>query len=163
MTDRQLAILHILANNSKATAKDISSMTGIGEDEILSVIKDYENQGVIVKYKTLINWEAAGREEVRALVEVRVTPQRDFGFDNVAERIARFPEVKSLSLVSGGFDLSVLIAGENMRDLANFVAQKLASLEEVSGTATHFLLKSFKEDGEILAGDDDIRRLPIVP
>ena len=163
MTDRQLAILDILTNNSKATAKDISSMTGIGEDEILSVIKDYENQGVIVKYKTLINWEAAGREEVRALVEVRVTPQRDFGFDNVAERIARFPEVKSLSLVSGGFDLSVLIVGENMRDLANFVAQKLAALEEVSGTATHFLLKSYKDDGEILAGDDDIRRLPIVP
>ena len=163
MTDRQLAILDILTNNSKATAKDICSMTGIGEDEILSEIKDFENQGVIVNYKTLINWEAAGPEEVRALVEVRVTPQRDFGFDNVAERIARFPEVKSLSLVSGGFDLSVLIVGENMRDLANFVAQKLAALEEVSGTATHFLLKSYKEDGEILAGDDDIRRLPIVP
>ena len=82
---------------------------------------------------------------------------------NVAKRIARFPEVKSLSLVSGGFDLSVLIVGDNMRDLANFVAQKLAALEEVSGTATHFLLKSYKEDGEILGGEDDVHRLPIVP
>ena len=163
MNNNQLEILDILAHNSKATVKDIDNLTGIGEDEIVKIIKDYEDTGVIVKYKTLINWEAAGREEVRALVEVRVTPQRDFGFDNVAERIARFPEVKSLSLVSGGFDLSVLIVGDNMRDLANFVAQKLAALEEVSGTATHFLLKSYKEDGEILGGEDDVHRLPIVP
>ena len=163
MNNNQLEILDILAHNSKATVKDIDNLTDIGEDEIVKIIKDYEDTGVIVKYKTLINWEAAGREEVRALVEVRVTPQRDFGFDNVAERIARFPEVKSLSLVSGGFDLSVLIVGDNMRDLANFVAQKLAALEEVSGTATHFLLKSYKEDGEILGGEDDVHRLPIVP
>ena len=87
MNNNQLEILDILAHNSKATVKDIDNLTGIGEDEIVKIIKDYEDTGVIVKYKTLINWEAAGREEVRALVEVRVTPQRDFGFDNVKEYI----------------------------------------------------------------------------
>ena len=98
-----------------------------------------------------------------AHVEVRVAPQRDVGFDSIAQRIARFPEVRSLYLMSGDYDLSVLLVGRSMNEVGNFVAQKLAALEEVHGTSTHFLLKRFKEDGEILDGEDKVRRLPLAP
>ena len=163
MNDQRLAILQILDKDAKATTEDISNMTGIEENVVAATIKECEENGIIVKYKTLINWDLIQHEEVRALVEIRVTPKRDLGFDGVAERIARFPEVRSLNLVSGDFDLSVLLAGQSMKDLANFVAQKLAALEEVNGTATYFLLKRYKEDGVILENEENIHRLPIAP
>ena len=163
MNEKRLAILQILEKNARATTQDISRMTGIEETVAATTIKECEENGIIVKYKTLINWDLIQQEEVRALVEIRVTPKRDLGFDSVAERIARFPEVRSLSLVSGNFDLSVVLAGQNMEDLANFVAQKLAALEDVSSTATHFLLKRYKEDGVVLEGEEDVHRLPIAP
>jgi DNA-binding Lrp family transcriptional regulator len=163
MNEKRLAILQILEKNARATTQDISRMTGIEETVAATTIKECEENGIIVKYKTLINWDLIQQEEVRALVEIRVTPKRDLGFDSVAERIARFPEVRSLSLVSGNFDLSVVLAGQNMKDLANFVAQKLAALEDVSSTATHFLLKRYKEDGVVLEGEEDVHRLPIAP
>lgn len=163
MSEINKEILNILEQNSKATAKDIANMVGINEEEVREAISLAEKEKIIVKYKTLINWEKAGVEEVLALVEIRVTPQRDVGFDSIAQRIARFPEVRSLNLVSGDFDLSVLLAGSSMKELASFVAQKLAALEEVRGTATHFLLKSYKQDGEIMDGEEPVRRLPISP
>ena len=163
MNDQRLAILQILDKDAKATTEDISNMTGIEENVVAATIKECEENGIIVKYKALINWDLIQHEEVRALVEIRVTPKRDLGFDGVAERIARFPEVRSLNLVSGDFDLSVLLAGQSMKDLANFVAQKLAALEEVNGTATYFLLKRYKEDGVILENEENIHRLPIAP
>jgi DNA-binding Lrp family transcriptional regulator len=156
-------ILNILEQNAKATPMDIAHMVGMSEDEVRAAISHAEKERAIVKYKTLINWERAGVEEVLALVEIRVTPQRDVGFDSIAQRIARFPEVRSLSLVSGDFDLSVLLAGSSMKELASFVAQKLAALEEVRGTATHFLLKNYKQDGEIMDGEEPVKRLPISP
>ena len=163
MSEINKEILNILEQNSKATAKDVANMVGINEEEVREAISLAEKEKIIVKYKTLINWEKAGVEEVLALVEIRVTPQRDVGFDSIAQRIARFPEVRSLNLVSGDFDLSVLLAGSSMKELASFVAQKLAALEEVRGTATHFLLKSYKQDGEIMDGEEPVRRLPISP
>ena len=163
MSEINKEILNILEQNAKATAKDIANMVGINEEEVREAISLAEKEKIIVKYKTLINWEKAGVEEVLALVEIRVTPQRDVGFDSIAQRIARFPEVRSLNLVSGDFDLSVLLAGSSMKELASFVAQKLAALEEVRGTATHFLLKSYKQDGEIMDGEEPVRRLPISP
>jgi len=163
MSEINKEILNILEQNAKATPKDIANMVGMNEEEVREAISLAEKEKTIVKYKTLINWEKAGVEEVLALVEIRVTPQRDVGFDSIAQRIARFPEVRSLNLVSGDFDLSVLLAGSSMKELASFVAQKLAALEEVRGTATHFLLKSYKQDGEIMDGEEPVRRLPISP
>ena len=163
MRDVRAEILNILEQNARATPAGISEITGVPEDEVKETIATAERNKVIVKYNTLINWERVGVEEVLALVEIRVIPQRDVGFDNVAQRIARFPEVRSLHLVSGDFDLSVLLAGQSMKELANFIAQKVAPLEEVRGTATHFLLKRYKQDGEIFDGEEGAKRVPIVP
>ena len=158
-------ILAILEQNARATPEEIAEMTGITPEEVRETIAQAERDRAIVKYKTLINWDRAGvgEQEVLALVELRVTPQRDVGFDGVAKRIARFPEVRSLHLVSGDYDLSVLLAGRTMQEVASFVAMKLAALEEVHGTTTHFLLKRFKEDGVILDGEEGVRRLPLTP
>ncbi len=138
-------------------------MTGLSPDEVREVIAAAERDRAIVKYKTVVNWERLGEQEVLALVELRVTPQRDVGFDGVAKRIARFPEVRSLHLMSGDYDLSVLLAGRTIQDIASFVAMKLAALDEVQGTKTHFLLRRFKEDGVILEEEETARRLPMTP
>ena len=156
-------ILAVLEQNAKATPEEISEMTGQTPEEVREIIAEAERDKTIVKYKTMVNWESLGEEVVMAHVEVRVAPQRDVGFDSIAQRIARFPEVRSLYLMSGDYDLSVLLVGRSMNEVGNFVAQKLAALEEVRGTSTHFLLKRFKEDGEILDGEDKVRRLPLAP
>ena len=156
-------ILAILEKNARATPDEIAEMTGHTVKEVEGIIALAERDGTIIKYKTLINWDRLGEEEVLALVEVRVTPQRDVGFDGIAQRIARFSEVRSLQLVSGDYDLSVVLVGRSMQEVASFVAMKLAALEEVRGTTTHFLLKRFKEDGVILDGEDEIKRLPLTP
>ena len=110
----------------------------------------------------MVNWAKIGREEVWALIEVRLQPQREFGFDAVAERIYRFPEVRSAYLVSGTYDLAVFVTGKSMQDVAGFVSRKLSTLESVQGTVTHFLLKRYKEDGEILEGDEKPKREPLI-
>ena len=156
-------ILAILEQNARATPEEISEMTGLTPDEIRDIIAQAERDRTIVKYKTIINWDRVGEEEVMALVEVRVTPQRDVGFDGIAKRIARFPEVRSLHLMSGDYDLSVLLVGRTIQEIASFVAMKLAALEEVHGTTTHFLLRRFKEDGIILDGEEGVKRLPFTP
>ena len=156
-------ILAILEQNARATPEEISEMTGRATEEVRAAIAEAERSRAIVKYKTLVNWDRLGEQEVLALVELRVTPQRDVGFDGVAGRIARFPEVRSLHLMSGDYDLSVLLAGRTMQEVASFVAMKLAALEEVHGTTTHFLLKRFKEDGVILDGEEGVKRLPLSP
>lgn len=158
-------ILTILEQNAKATPDEISEMTGHTPEEVQETIAQAQRDRAIVKYKTIINWDRAGVgvQEVMALVELRVTPQRDVGFDGVARRIARFPEVRSLQLMSGDYDLSVLLVGPTMQEVASFVAMKLAALEEVQGTTTHFLLKRFKEDGVILDGEEVAKRLPLTP
>ncbi len=119
------------------------------EGDIKRIIDQYEKDGVILGYKTLIDWDKTDREYVSALIEVKITPQRDRGFDRVAERIYNYPEVQSLYLMSGGFDLAVLIEGKTMKEVAYFVAQKLATLEDVISTATHFVLRKYKDKGVI--------------
>ena len=156
-------ILTILEQNAKATPQEISEMTGHTPKEVQETIAQAERDRTIVKYKAIINWDRVGEKEVVAVVEVRVAPQRDVGFDGIAKRIARYPEVRSLHLMSGGYDLSVLLVGSTMQEIASFVAMKLAALEEVHGTTTHFLLKRFKEDGVILDGEDGAKRLPLTP
>ena len=156
-------ILAILEQNARATAEDISEMTGHTVEDVREVVAQAERDRTIVKYKAVIHWDRVGEEEVTALAELRVTPQRDVGFDSIARRIAQFPEVQSLRLMSGDYDLSVLLVGRTMQEVASFVAMKLAALEEVHSTTTHFLLKRFKEDGVILDGEDGAKRLPLSP
>jgi DNA-binding Lrp family transcriptional regulator len=154
-------ILEILEKDARTTPEQISTMTGISLAEVKKAIKEAERERTIVKYKAMINWQRLGEEQVQALIEVRVQPQRDVGFDALAERIYRFPQVRSAYLVSGTYDLAVLVVGKTMQEVAAFVAQKLAPLEGVQGTVTHFLLKRYKEDGEILEGKEEVGRLPL--
>lgn len=154
-------ILVILEQNAKATPEEISEITKHTLEEVKEVIAQAERDKTIIKYKAVVNWDHLGEQEVIAVVELRVTPQREVGFDGIAKRIARFPEVRSLHLMSGSYDLSVMLAGKTMQEVANFVAVKLAVLEGVQGTTTHFLLKRFKEDGVILDRERGDKRLPL--
>lgn len=155
-------ILKILEKDARTTTKQIASMTGTPADEVAKLIKQAEKDQTILKYKTIVNWEKVGEEQVAALIEVRIAPQRDVGFDAIAERIYRFPQARSVYLLSGTYDLLVLVAGKTMHEVAGFVSQKLAPIEGVQGTVTHFLLKRYKEDGEILGGEEGTRRQPII-
>lgn len=146
-------ILEILEKNSKASAEQIAVMLDKKVEEVSAAIKKYEDEKVILGYNTLINWEKTSKETVIALIEVKVTPQRGQGFDKVAERIYRYPEVKACYLMSGGFDLTVIIEGKTMKEVALFVAEKLAPLESVLSTSTHFVLKKYKDKGTIFEDD----------
>jgi len=155
-------ILKILENDARTTAKQISTMTGTPSTEVARLIKQAEKERTILKYKTIINWEKVEDEQVWALIEVKVTPQRDVGFDAVAERIYRFPQARSVYLLSGTYDLLVLVMGKTMHEVADFTSQKLAPIEGVQGTVTHFMLKRYKEDGDILEGKEEVKRQPVI-
>ncbi|MEW6009189.1 MAG: Lrp/AsnC family transcriptional regulator [Candidatus Omnitrophota bacterium] len=156
-------ILEILEKDARTTPEEIAKMTGKSAKAIKEAIKKYEKQGIILKYKTIINKEALkdNQKQVRALIEVSVTPQKNLGFDYLAERIYQFPEVTSCYLVSGTYDLLLVIEGKDIHTVANFVAEKLSPMENVKGTVTHFLLKKYKEDADILKGKPENRRVAI--
>ena len=156
-------IFEALEKDARLTPEQISTMTGVPAAEVEKTIKKAEKDRAILKYKTIINWTKLGEEEVWALVEVKVVPQRGVGFDAIAERIYRFPQARSVYLASGAYDLAILVAGKTMQEIAVFVSEKLAPLETVQGTVTHFILKKYKEDGEILQGGEGIKRLPVTP
>jgi DNA-binding Lrp family transcriptional regulator len=156
-------ILRILEKDARKTPQQIATMTGIPVDQVEEAIKRAESDRTILKYKTVVNWDKLGEEQVRALVEVKVAPQRNVGFDAIAERIYRFPEARSVYLVSGTYDLAVLVEGATMQEVASFVSQKLAPLESIQGTVTHFLLKRYKEDGEIIEPEERSKRVPLMP
>jgi len=153
-------ILEIISDNSKTTALQIAEMTGAHINAVENIIEELERNKTIVKYSALINWEKTERAQVCALIEVKVTPQREQGFDAIAERIYRFPEVKSLFLMSGDYDLAITVEGKTMKEVAFFVAEKLSVLDSVLSTSTHFLLKKYKVDGVILEDDHkDLRQV----
>lgn len=156
-------IFEILEDNARATPEEIAAMVDMPASKVQSIIKKAEGDKTILKYKTIVNWAKLGKEEVLALIEVKVTPQRDVGFDAIAERIRRFPEVYSAYLVSGTYDLAILAKGKNMQEIASFVTGKLAPLEKVQNTNTRFLLKRYKEDGEIVEPTEGNKRLPLIP
>lgn len=141
--------LKMLEEDAKLTPEQIALMCDKEVGDIQKLIRDYENQGVILGYQTIINWEKTDREYVTALIELKVTPQRDRGFDRVAEKIYHFPEVKSLYLMSGAYDLCVILEGKTMREVALFVAEKLAPMECILSTATHFVLRKYKDWGVV--------------
>ena len=148
-------ILEILEKNGpKMSNAQIAGMLGKTEEEVAAIIAGLEKENIIVGYKTLINWDETDFEHVTALIELRITPQRGEGYDKVAQRIYKYPQVKSLYLMSGTYDLAVTIEGKSMKDVALFVAQKLAPMETVISTATHFVLKKYKDDGLIFYNDE---------
>jgi DNA-binding Lrp family transcriptional regulator len=147
-------ILRILEKDSaRAPLSNVAHMLGMEEAEVEKEIAKMEKEKVIVGYKTMINWDKTDREVVTALIELRITPQRGEGFDRVAERIYKYPQVRSLYLMSGAYDLAVTIEGKSMKEVALFVAEKLAPMDSVISTATHFVLKKYKEEGIVF--DDD--------
>ena len=141
--------LKILEDNANLTPEQLAVMCNKEVGDIKKFIEQNEKDGVILGYKTMIDWDKTDREYVSALIEVKITPQRDRGFDRVAERIYNFPEVQNLYLMSGGYDLAVLIEGKTMKEVAYFVAQKLATIEDVISTATHFVLRKYKDKGVV--------------
>jgi len=153
-------ILEILENDARLTAEEIAKMTKKPLAKIKSLIKQYEKDGVILKYKTVINKELLKDDNigVRALIEVNVVPQKNVGFDYLAERIYRFPEVTSCYLLSGTYDLLLIVEGKDIQTVSNFIAEKLAPMENVRGTVTHFLLKKYKEDNQILKRSERTKR-----
>ena len=155
-------ILSILQDDARATSKQISAMTGIPSAEVTKNIRQAEKDRTILKYKTIINWDKAEDEQVWALIEVKLTPQKDVGFDAMAERIYRFPHTRTVYLISGTYDLFVLAVGKTNHEVADFVSQKLSHIEGVQGTVTHFVLKRYKEDGEIVEGKEEVKRQPVI-
>lgn len=157
------SILELLEEDAKLTVDELAIMLKADPNQVRDVIKDLEDNKIILGYLTLVNWEKAGADKVNALIEVRITPQRDVGFDSVAERIYRFPEVRSMRLMSGSYDLAVFVEGRSMKEVSHFVSTKLATIEGVISTSTHFVLKSYKQDGVILEDQEEDRRLMVSP
>jgi len=144
-------LLSIIEKNSRIDLKDLAVMLGAQEIDILNEMETLEKEGVICGYHTLIDWEKTSIEKVTALIEVRVTPQRGQGFDKIAERIYNYPEVRAVYLISGGYDLLVILEEKTLREISNFVSDKLSTLDSVLSTATHFILKKYKDHGTVLA------------
>ena len=163
MTKLQMSLLDLLREDCRIPLEKMAVMTGVSLEEAASAIDDLEKRKVILRYSPMINWDRTDRERVEAMIEVRVTPQRDMGFDAIARRIYRFDEVKSVYLMSGSYDLLVLVEARTLKELAAFVSGKLSPLETVTGTATSFVLKRYKEEGVIFESDDADRRLVISP
>ena len=142
-------ILAILEKDGRLTAEKIAVMLGIDEKEVAAAIAELEEEKIILGYKAIVNWELAGRETTMANIELKLTPQRGGGFDTVAERIYRFPQVKAVTLMSGAYDLLVTVEGKSLKEVAMFVSERLAPMESVVSTATHFELKTYKREGMI--------------
>lgn len=153
-------ILQLLQDNARMSIDDIAAMTKKSADQVKQIIQKLEDDGIIVKYAAIVNPDKVleSRDRVRAVIEIQVTPEREHGFDAIAERIYRFPEVKSLNLMSGGYDLQVIIEGDSLQDVAFFVARKLSTINGVKSTKTHFVLKTYKENDVIYVDEKRDRR-----
>jgi len=156
-------ILRIIEKNSKITPEELAIMLGSSVEEIRTALVEMETDKVICGYPTLIDWDKVSGEKITALIEVKVTPQRGQGFDRIAERIFKFDEVETVYLMSGGFDLTVIIRGKSMREVAGFVSEKLAPMEAILSTATHFVLKRYKENGIVMQNDEQDERMIVSP
>lgn len=156
-------ILTIIEKNSRIDTRELAVLVGVQQIDVVNEMADMEKEGVICGYHTLINWEKTDIEMVTALIEVRVTPQRGQGFDSIAERIYKYPEVRSVYLISGGYDLMVILEGKTLREVSSFVSDKLSTLDTVLSTATHFILKKYKDHGTIVNTSEEDEREMITP
>ena len=156
-------ILAIIEKNSRIDLKELAVLLGVEELDIVNELAAMESEGIICGYHTLIDWEKTSIDKVTALIEVRVTPQRGQGFDNIAERIYKYPEVTAVYLISGAYDLLVTLDGKNLRDISRFVSDKLSTMDYVLSTATHFILKKYKDHGTILTKKYEDTREKVSP
>ena len=154
-------ILKYIEKKSKVDLKELAILLGTDEVTVANEISDMEKEKIICGYHTLIDWDKAGVELVTALIEVRVTPQRNQGFDRIAERIYNYPEVNAVYLISGGYDLLVTLEGKTLKEVSQFVSEKLSPVESVISTATHFILKKYKDHGTILVKKSESERMPV--
>lgn len=156
-------LLKLLFENASLQPAQLAAMLNLPEAAVAARISEYEHDHVILGYRTIINEEKLGMELVRAVIEVKITPEREGGFDRLAGRIAKYDEVKSCYLMSGGYDLLVIVEGDSLREVARFVAEKLATLQGVLSTATHFILKPYKEQGVLMTHEQNGERLSVSP
>lgn len=156
-------LLAIVEKNSRIDTKELAVLLGVQEIDIINELQKLQEEGVICGFHTLINWEKTDIEKVTALIEVRVTLQRGQGFDTIAERIYKYPEVRAVYLISGGFDLLVILEEKSLKEIANFVSDKLSTLDSVLSTATHFILKKYKDHGIMLSEKYEDKREVITP
>ncbi len=156
-------LLAIVEKNSRIDTKELAVLLGVEEIDIINELAKLQDEGIICGFHTLINWEKTNIEKVMALIEVKVTPQRGQGFDNIAERIYKYPEVRAVYLISGGFDLLVILEEKTLKEIANFVSDKLSPLDSVLSTATHFILKKYKDHGIMLSEKYEDKREVITP
>ncbi|MFB6467558.1 Lrp/AsnC family transcriptional regulator [Cytobacillus sp. Hz8] len=164
LSEQELEILEVLEKNARTTNEDLAKMTNLAVADVEAIIKRLEQQKIIVTHTSIVNWsKVEGHEGVTAMIDVKVTPQRGVGFDDVAQRIYRFKEVKSVYLMSGAYDLSVVIEGNSMNEVAHFVSEKLSTLDSVISTTTHFILKKYKHDGKIFEQNDEDKRIVVSP
>lgn len=163
MRTLEMGILDILTEDARTPAREIAIMLGKTETEIQEAVARLEEQRIILKYPALIDWQKVDVDEIEAVIEVRVTPQRDHGFDAIAEQIYRFEEVVNVYLMSGGFDLMVMLKAQTLKQLALFVAEKLSTIDGVLSTATHFVLKRYKSQGVITGEREEDNRLKVAP
>ena len=160
----ELEVLKIIENNGRIDSGDLAKMVNVTSEELESTLKKLEDMNVIVRYMTIIDWSKVDEHQgVTAMIDVKVTPKRGVGFDDIAKRIYRFKEVQSVYLMSGVYDLSVTIEGKSMNEVANFVSQKLSTLDSVISTTTHFILKKYKHDGLIFEKGEDDKRIVVSP
>lgn len=152
-------ILNYIETNARVDMKELAVILGMNEIDVINEIAAMESAGVICGYHTLIDWDKVTQEKVQALIEVRVTPQRGKGFDDIAERIYKYPEVKSTYLISGAYDLLILMEGKTLREISSFVSEKLSTLDSVISTATHFVLRKYKDNGTILHKEYEDERI----
>ena len=156
-------LLAIIERNSRINLKELAVILGVQETDVVNELEALEAEGVICGYHTMIDWEKTSKEKVTALIEVRVTPQRGQGFDHIAERIYQYPEVRSVYLISGGYDLMVILEGKSLREVSAFVSDKLSTLDTVLSTATHFILRKYKDHGNVLSKKKEDEREMITP
>lgn len=156
-------LLEILEGNARISVSELAKMLQKSEYEIEKEISRLEREKIILSYNTLVNWELYGDDTVTAVIEINLTPQREVGFDAIAERIYRFDEVRTVYLMSGNFDLLVIIEGKSLKEVANFVATRLSTIEGVTQTRSHFMLKAYKKDGVVIDDEEQDRRLVVSP
>lgn len=163
MNDTRLKILTFIEKNSRVDLRELAVVLGVEEAAVKEELRAMEKEGIICGYHTIIDWDRTAAEKVTAMIEVRVTPQRGKGFDDIAERIYKYPEVTSVALISGGFDLMVMLEGKSLKEVASFVSEKLSTLDTVINCQTNFILKKYKDHGTILTKQYEDQRIIVSP
>jgi len=160
MDEKDRILLQLLEDNCRTPINELAVLAEVSEQDAKDRIRRLEATGAVRRYGAVVDWERAGDGNVTAVIELKVSPERDFGYDRIAERITRFPQVRSLRLMTGTYDLQLLVAGSSMHEIARFVAEQIAPMDRIRETATHIIMKTYKENGTTFAGREEVERLP---